>query len=72
MFAEVPAAAVAAVMAMLLCYATADGLMGKASLASPHVQHPHELAQGLQESCSLYIIAFGNVNVIVTRHSQQD
>lgn len=52
MCARVPVAAAAAVMAMLPCYAIAGGLMGKASLASPRVQHPHELAQGLQGKCT--------------------
>ena len=52
MFAEPLCAAVAAVMATSLCCAAADGLMVKATLASPHVLHLRELAQGLQITCN--------------------
>lgn len=53
MFEAFLCAAVAAVTAMNLYYAAADDLTVKASLASPHVQHLHVLAQGLQNSCTL-------------------
>lgn len=52
MFAEPLCAAVAAEMATSLYCAVADGLMEKATLASPHVLHLRELAQDLQITCN--------------------
>ncbi len=72
MFAKVPAAAAVAGMAMLLCYATVGGQMGKVSLASPRVQHPHELAQALQDTSSVLAMSTYSYHDTVTGRLQHE